>query len=83
MAFHFLLKKKSEGGISSGEMGVRSSTKTISKLGFLKMDCKGVINVIGVAISVDYCCSVVFEVPAEVVGDEGGSFCPCFKKALS
>lgn len=83
MAFRFLLKKKSEGGISLGEMGVRSSTKTISELGFPKLDCRGVNNVMGVAISVDYCCSVVFEVPAGVVGDEGGSFCPCFKKALS
>jgi hypothetical protein len=83
MAFLFLLKKKSEGGISSGEMGVRSSTKTTSELRFLKLDCRGVNDVMGVPISVDFCCSVVFEVPVGVVCDEGGTFCPCFRKASS
>jgi hypothetical protein len=83
MAFHFLLKKKSEGGISSGDMGVRSFTKTILGLGVLNLDCKGVNDVMGVPISIDYYCSVVFEVSTGVVGDEGGAFCPCFKKASS
>jgi hypothetical protein len=70
MAFHFLLKKKSEGGISSGEIGVRSPTKVSSKLGFLKLVCKGVNHVIGEPISVEGSCHVVFGVPAGVVGVE-------------
>jgi hypothetical protein len=78
MAFLFLLKKKSEGGISSSEMGVRSLTKIISELGFPRLDCRGVNDVMGVPISVDYCCSVVFEVPAGVDGVEGGISGPCF-----
>jgi hypothetical protein len=53
MAFCFLLKKKFEGGISSGEMGVRSSTKTILELGFLRLNCRGINDVIGVPIFVD------------------------------
>ena len=83
MAFRFLLKKKFEGGISSSEMGVRSSTKTISELGFLRLNCRGVNDVMGVPISVYCCCSVVFEVPTGVVGDEGGTVCPCFRNGLS
>jgi hypothetical protein len=73
MAFHFLLKMKSEGGISSGEIGVRLPTKTISEFGFLKMDCIGVSDVMGVAISMECCCSIVFEAPEGVVGVEGGT----------
>ena len=80
MAFLFLLKKKSEGGISSGEMGVRPSTKKISELGFPRLNCRGVNDVMGVPISIDCFYSVVFEVPAGVVGDEGGIVCPCFRK---
>jgi hypothetical protein len=53
MAFHFLLKKKSEGGISSGNIGVRSPTKVSSELGFPKLVCKGVNDVIGEPISVE------------------------------
>jgi len=83
MALRFLLKKKSKCGIFSGEMGVRSFTKTILGLGVPKLDCRGVNGVMGVPISVDCCCYDVFEVPAGVVGDEGGAFCPCFRKASS
>jgi hypothetical protein len=50
MDFHFLLKKKSEGGISLGKMGLRSPTKTILELGFPKLVCRGVSDVMGVAI---------------------------------
>jgi hypothetical protein len=52
MAFHFSLKNKSKGGISSGEMGVRSPTKTILELGFSKLVRIGVNDVMGVAIYV-------------------------------
>jgi hypothetical protein len=83
MAFCFLLKNKSEGGISSSEMGVRSPTKTISELGFPKVVCRGVSDVMGVAISVDWCCYDVFEVTTGVVGVEGGTSCPWFRKSLS
>ena len=82
MALCFLLKKKF-GGISSDEIGVRSSTKTISELGFLRMNYRGVNDVMGVPISIDYFFFVVFEVPVGVVGDEGGTVFPCFRKALS
>jgi hypothetical protein len=54
MAFHFLINKKSKGGISSAKMGVRSLTKKNLELGFLKLDCRGVRDVMGVEISVDY-----------------------------
>ena len=64
-------------------MGVRSSIKTISKLGFLRMNCRGVNDVMGVPIFVYCCCSVVFEVPTGVVGDDGDTVCLCFTKALS
>jgi hypothetical protein len=42
MDFLFLLKKKSEGGISSAEIDVRSSIKMTSELGFSQLDYKGV-----------------------------------------
>ena len=83
MAFCFILKKKSEGGISSGEMGVRSLTKTILELGFPKLDCRGVNDVMGVPMFLDCSCSVVFDVLAGVVGDKGGALYPYFRKALS
>jgi hypothetical protein len=79
MALLFLLKKKSEGGISSGEIGVRSPIKMTSELGFLKLDCNGVNEVIGVPISVDGCCSAVLA--TDVAGVEGDVSCPCFRKA--
>jgi hypothetical protein len=61
-------------------MGVRSFMKTISGLGVPKLDCRGVNDVMGVPIFVDCCCSVVFEVPAGVVGDEGGILSPASGK---
>jgi hypothetical protein len=48
-----------------------------------KLDCRGVSDVMGEPISIDCCCSVVFEVPTGVVGDEGDTVCPCFRKASS
>jgi hypothetical protein len=59
MALLFLLKKKSEGGISSAEIRVRSSIKMTSELGFPRLDCKGVNEIMGLPISVDGCFSVV------------------------
>jgi hypothetical protein len=47
------------------------------------MNCRGVNDVMGVPISIYYCFSVVFEVPSRVVGDEGGTVCPCFRKGSS
>jgi hypothetical protein len=79
MAFLFLLKKKSEGGISLSEMGVRSLTKIILEVGFPKLDCRGVSDVMGEAISVECCYSMVFEMLAGVVGDEGCAISPCFR----
>ena len=76
MDFCFLLKNKNEGGISSGEMGIRSPAKTILELGFPKLVCRGVSDVMGVEISMDCCCSVVFEVTTGVAGVEGGIACP-------
>jgi hypothetical protein len=55
MALLFLLKNKSEGGISSGEIGVRSLIKMTLELGFPKLYCKGVNEVIGEPISIDGC----------------------------
>jgi hypothetical protein len=76
MAFCFLLKNKSKGGISSGEMGLISPTKTCLELGFPKLVCRGVSDVMGVEIFVDYCYYVVFEVTSGVAGVEGGIACP-------
>jgi hypothetical protein len=70
MAFRFLLKTKYEGGISSGKIGVRSPTKVSSELGFMKLFCRGVNDVIGEPISVEGSCPVVFGVLAGVVGVE-------------
>jgi hypothetical protein len=77
MSLHFLLKNKSEGGISSGKIGMRSSTKMTLELGFPKLDCRGVNEVIGVPISVDGCGSTILT--TTVVGVEGASSCPCFR----
>jgi hypothetical protein len=65
-----LLKKKFEGGISSGKIGVRSPTKVSSELGFPKLVCKGVNDVIGEIIYVEGSCPVVFGVPVGVAGVE-------------
>jgi hypothetical protein len=79
MALLLLLKKNSDGGISSGAIGVRSYTKLILKLGFPKVDCNSVNEVIGAPISLDDCFSV--ELDTKVVGIEGDVSCPHFKKA--
>jgi hypothetical protein len=60
MAFRFLLKTKYGGGISSGKIGVRSPTKVSLGLGFLKLVCRGVNDVIRELISVEGSCFVVF-----------------------
>jgi hypothetical protein len=70
MDFHFLLKRKYKGGISSGNMGVRSPTKVILELGFPKLVCRGVNDVLGEEISVECCCPVVLGVPVGVNGVE-------------
>jgi hypothetical protein len=77
MALCFLLKNKSKGGISLGEIGVRSLTRMISELGFPKLDCRGVNDVIGVPISVYCCFSDVLEVG--VAGVKGDASCPFFR----
>ena len=81
IAFHFLLKNKSEGGISSSKIEVRSPTKVSSELGFPKLVCKGVNDVIGESVSVEGSCHVVFGVLAGVVVVEWGTTCPVFMKA--
>jgi hypothetical protein len=78
MAPLFLLKKMSEGGISSDEIGVRSSIKMTSELGFLQLDCKGVNEIMGLPISVDVCCSAISV--TSFYGVEGDISCPCFMK---
>jgi hypothetical protein len=65
-----LLKKKFEGGISSRNIGVRSPTKPSSGLGFPKLVCKGVNDVIGEIIDVDCSYPIIFGVPEEVAGVE-------------
>jgi hypothetical protein len=70
MDFCFLLKMKSDGGISLGKIGVRSPTKVSSELGFSKMVCKGVSDVIGDKIYVEGSCPVVFGVLVGVAGIE-------------
>jgi hypothetical protein len=81
MSLYLFLNNKSEEGISSRNIGVRSPTKMNSKLGVLKLDCKGVNEVIGVPISIDCCCSVVLE--ASVAGVKGYVSYHFFKKASS
>jgi len=82
IGFCFLLKNKSEGGISSRKIGVSSPTKVTPELGFPKLVCRGVNVVMGEAISVECCCTIVFGVPAEVVGVEWETICLGFMKAL-
>jgi hypothetical protein len=81
MALRFLLKKNSKGGISSGEIGVRSPIKMTSELGFPKLYCKGVNEIIGEPISLDSCFLALLA--AEVDGVEIFVSCPCFRKALN
>jgi hypothetical protein len=50
-----LLKKKSLGGNSSTEIGVRSSLNIVPASGFPLVDCKGVTNGMGLSISMDVC----------------------------
>jgi hypothetical protein len=69
-SFFFLLKKKLEGGISSGEIGVRSPTKMSLELVFPKLVYKGVNDVIGEIIVVECSCPIIFGVLAEVDGFE-------------
>jgi hypothetical protein len=66
MAFCFLVKKKSEGGISSGKMEVISPTKTILELGFPKLVCRGVNDAMGEETSVECCCHVLLGMSAGV-----------------
>ena len=70
MAFRVLLKNKSEGGISLGKMGIISPKKVSLELGFPKLVCKGVNDVIGEPILVEGACPVVFGVPTKVAGIE-------------
>jgi hypothetical protein len=79
MALRFLLKNKSKGGMSLGEIGVISPIKMTLELGFPKLDYKGFNEAIGESISVDSFFSVVLV--ADLVGVEGGASCPCFRKA--
>jgi len=51
------------------------------ELGFSKLDCKGVNEVIGAPISVDGCCSAVLI--AGMAGVEGGASYPYIRKASS
>ena len=62
------MKKKSEGGISSVNIGVISPTKVSSELGFLKLVCRGFNDAMGETIYMECCCVVVFGVLVEVVG---------------
>jgi len=74
----FLLKNKSEGGISLAEIGVISSIKMTSELGFLKIDGNGINVIMGLPISVDSCCSAVLV--TYFSGVEGDVSYPCFKR---
>jgi hypothetical protein len=55
MAFLFLLKRKLLEGNSSTEIGVRSSLNICPASGFPFIDCKGVIDGMGLSIYVDIC----------------------------
>jgi hypothetical protein len=60
-------------------MGVRSPTKVSWELGFPKLVCRGVNDVIGEVILVEGSCPVVFKVPVEVSSvecDPGGDWWP-------
>jgi hypothetical protein len=60
--FIFLLKKKLEGGNYSTEMSVSSSMNITSAFGFPLVNCDGVMNWMGLSISVDDCFPVAFVV---------------------
>jgi len=79
VALLFLLKKKSEGGISSAKIGVRSYIKMASELGFPQLDCKGVNEIMGLPISVDSFFSIVLVVGLSSVYVDASY--PFFRKA--
>jgi hypothetical protein len=81
MALLFLLKNKSEGDISSVEIRLRSSIKMTLKLGFPRLDCKGVNEIMGLPISMDGCFSAVLVTDLSSVDDDVS--CPHFRKASS
>jgi hypothetical protein len=54
-----------------------------SELGFPKLVCKGVNDVIGDLIVVECSYHVVFGVPTEVYGGERGTTCFGFRKSLN
>jgi hypothetical protein len=68
--FLFLLKKKSEGGISSIDMGVRSSMNITSACAFPLVNCNGVTNWMGLPISMDDCFSTAFLVDLTSVDND-------------
>jgi hypothetical protein len=75
-----LLKKKLEGGIYLEKIGVRSFMNTTSTLRFPLLKCKGVIDWIGLPISVDDYFPVVSIADFLVV--DNGFYSPFFIKAL-
>jgi hypothetical protein len=68
-----------EGGISSIEIGMRSSMNTTSVLGFPLLECKGMIGLMGMPISVDGYCSTVSII--DLPGVNGGWSSPFFIEA--
>jgi hypothetical protein len=69
--FLFLLKKTSEEGISSIEIGVRSLMYIALRWGVPKLECKGVNVVIGLPNSVNYVPSALLGVSTRIVDDKG------------
>jgi hypothetical protein len=55
MTFLFLLQKKSLGGNSSTKIGVRYSLNIVPSSGFPLVDCKGVMDRMGLSIYLDVC----------------------------
>ena len=72
IGFLFLLKKKLDGGISSGKMGVSSSRWMNSELGTSKLVDKGVTKGTGEISVVEFSGLVTLGVTVVVVGDERG-----------
>jgi hypothetical protein len=70
MTFLFLLKMKSLGGNSYIEIGVKSSLDIIYGLGFPLVDCKGVMDGMGLPISLDACFRIA-SVFGSFDGDKG------------
>jgi hypothetical protein len=79
MALLFLLKTKSERGISLAEIGVRSSIEMTSELGYLNLDCNGVNEIMEFPISMDGCYFVVLVTGLSSVDSDVS--CPHFRKA--